>query len=59
MPDVSSSSIANLRRAKSLDRRVTESSMTVRCQSARTLRPSPSVLSVILVSCAAHTVPEV
>ncbi|XP_031417112.1 protein outspread isoform X3 [Clupea harengus] len=28
MPDVSSSSIANLRRAKSLDRRVTESSMT-------------------------------
>lgn len=28
-PDVSSSSFANLRRAKSLDRRVTESSMTV------------------------------
>lgn len=29
VPDVSSSTFANLRRAKSLDRRVTESSMTV------------------------------
>lgn len=29
VPDVSSSTLANLRRAKSLDRRVTESSMTV------------------------------
>lgn len=29
VPDVSNSTFANLRRAKSLDRRVTESSMTV------------------------------
>lgn len=29
VPDVSSTTFANLRRAKSLDRRVTESSMTV------------------------------
>lgn len=34
VPDVSSSTFANLRRAKSLDRRVTESSMTVSTDSA-------------------------